>query len=103
MNGLKIIKLEFPTEQVNSIIYNAYHLSHSHVQRKMNALSMKNKGIQNKKIFSSLGISKNTLRAYFIQYQKGGVDELSKINFYKPTSTLNEHQTTQYFDKHPPL
>lgn len=105
MNVLKMIKLEFTTEQVNDIRYNAYHHPHPHVQRKMNALSMKNSGIHNKKICSSLGISENTLRAYFKQYQKGGVDELSKINFYKPTSTLNEHQATlkEYFDEHPPF
>ena len=50
MNVLKMIKLEFTTDQVNAIIYNAYNHHHPHVQRKMNALSMKNIGIHNKKI-----------------------------------------------------
>ena len=44
-----MIKLEFTTEQVNDIIYNAYHHPHTQLQRKMNALSMKNSGIHNKK------------------------------------------------------
>ena len=42
MNVLKMIKLEFTTEQVNDIRYNAYHHPRPHAQRKMNALSMKN-------------------------------------------------------------
>ncbi|GAH22427.1 unnamed protein product, partial [marine sediment metagenome] len=41
---------------------------------------------------------------YFKQFIKGGLDEIKKVNFYKPVSELDQHieSIEEYFEKHPP-
>ncbi len=50
------------------------------------------------------GISGNTLRSYLKEYQKGGIEKVKSINFYRPKSKLEAHKTTlkSYFEKNPP-
>ncbi len=60
--------------------------------------------IPHTKLVKSAGITPNTLRTYFRDYQQGGIEKLKEINFYRPQSKLEEHRTSleDYFCKNPP-
>jgi transposase len=49
-------------------------------------------------------ICENTLRSYLEQYRAGGIEGLKRLQFYRPTSELEEHHETleAYFKEHPP-
>ena len=55
---------------------------------------MKHKNIPHHKVADTLDICDNTLRGYFQQYQSGGVEQLEKLNYYKPQSQLVSHTET---------
>ena len=49
-------------------------------------------------------MSENTIRNYFQLFAKGGVDQLTQVDFDHPESDLVEHTTSLevYFHEHPP-
>ncbi len=51
-----------------------------------------------------MGISGNTLRGYFRDYQSGRIEKLKEINFSRPQSELENYRSTlkDYFESHPP-
>ncbi|MEJ2388945.1 MAG: helix-turn-helix domain-containing protein, partial [Chromatiaceae bacterium] len=70
----------------------------------MEALWLKSQGLLHEEICRLTGISGNTLRKYLRLFQSGGVEKLTEINCYMPTSALDAHrdQIEAYFRKHPP-
>jgi transposase len=70
----------------------------------MEALWLKSQGLRHEEICRLTGISGNTLRQYLRLFQSGGVEKLTEINYYTPTSELDQHrqQIAAYFRKHPP-
>ena len=99
------MQLNFNEADLKELEYQRYHHPHPRVQRKMEALYLKAKGLPHHQISELVGICDNTLRAYFEQYQLGGVAALIQINFYRPTSQLQLHYESleAYFLAHPPL
>lgn len=94
----------FTEEIIEQFRYERYHHPHPLVQRKMEALLLKSQGFSHKQIGEIVGVSQLTLRSYFDQYQRGGIEELKKLNFYRPTSKLEQHKSTieEEFTKNPP-
>jgi transposase len=70
----------------------------------MDALHLKSKGLSHKQICEILGICNNALLGYFRMYNKGGVEELRKINFHRPQSQLSVYKGSleSYFTENPP-
>ncbi len=95
---------EFTDEEIKQLRYERYHHSHPLVQRKMEALLLKAQELSHKQIGKIVGVSQLTLRSYFEQYQHGGIEELKKLNFYRPKSELEQHRSTikEEFAKNPP-
>jgi hypothetical protein len=81
-----------------------YEHIHPRVCLRMDALHLKVKEFSNKEICRALDICDNTLLTYFKLYNAGGVEELRKINFYRPQSQLISHQESleKYFTDNPP-
>ncbi len=96
--------IEFTEEEIQALNYERYHHPHPHVQRKMEALWLKNQELTQKDICRLTGISLNTLRNYLREYTRGGIESLKVLNFYQPKSELNQHKQTieSYFREHPP-
>lgn len=94
----------FTEEIIEQLRYERYHHPHPLVQRKMEALLLKSEGLSHKQIGKIVGVSQATLRTYFDQYQRGGIEELKKLNFYRPKSELEEHDSTieEEFKNKPP-
>jgi transposase len=71
---------------------------------KMDVLYLKAIGLSNDLICKITGICGNTLRKYLKEYQAGGIEGLKEVNFYRPTSELEEFSGTieDYFKENPP-
>jgi transposase len=68
------------------------------------ALWLKSQGVAHGEISRLTGISRTTLTSYLRVYQKGGIEALKTLRFYRPQSELSVHQGTLegYFREHPP-
>ena len=99
-----MLRIEFSDHDIEQLRYERYHHPHPRVQQKMEALLLKAQGLPHLVIANCVGVCENTLLAYFRTYQAGGIDALKQINFYRPSSMLEQHQTTleTYFRDHPP-
>ena len=99
-----MIQLTFSEEEIKQLEYERYHHPHPRVQRKMEAVLLKAKGLPHHQIAHCVGICGNTLHSYLQDYQEGGIEALKRVDFYKPTSQLEKHHETleAYFKEHPP-
>jgi transposase len=99
-----MIRIEFTEEAIKKLRYERFHHPHPRVQLKMEALLLKSEGLAHGQICRLLGISENTLRAYFREFLAGGVEKLKELKFFKPESDLAAHRETleAYFREHPP-
>ena len=87
-----MLKLDFTTEQIQALRYERFHHPHPRVRRKMEALLLKSQNLPQSLICTLVGVSANTLRNYFREFQNGGVEALQELDFYRPTSQLDAHQ-----------
>jgi transposase len=100
-----MIKLVFSQEEIAELDKERYNHPHPHVQKKMWVVFLKSLGkIPHELIAEIAGVCPNTMRAYFKEYETGGIEKLKQINFYQPKSELIEYKTTieHYFKDHPP-
>jgi transposase len=99
-----MIHLEFSQDILTQIQHHRLHHPHHKVRQKMDALWQKSLDIPHWQIGEIVGITGNTLRNYFREYQTGGLESLLEVRFYHPTSELADYKTClkTYFTKHPP-
>lgn len=102
--GSMMIQLAFSEDMLRHIQYHRRHHPHHKVRQKMEALWLKHLKLPHGQICQILGITGNTLRTYFREYQEGGLDKILEIRFYRPASELADYKTClkTYFPKHPP-
>src|SRR5436309_6036237 len=98
-----MLRITFSEEDIKELDYQRYHHPHPRVQRKMEALLLKAKGLPHHQIASCVGVCENTLRTYLKQYQTGGIEALKVLQFHHPTSELQAHHDSieAYFKEHP--
>jgi transposase len=99
-----MIRLSFTEEEMKELEYYRYHHPHPRVQKKMEVLLLKGKGLSNEQIAHCAGICENTMRSYFKDYHQGGIEGLKQVKFRQPQSELQGHRSTleEYFKEHPP-
>jgi transposase len=99
-----MLHLSFTEEDIQELHSQRYHHPHPRVQRKMEALLLKARGLPHHQIATCVGVCENTVRSYFEQYQTGGIEALKHLEFYQPASLLESHHETleAYFKAHPP-
>ena len=59
-----MIQIDFADDQIETLKYERYYHPHPGVQRKMEALLLKSRGLPQKQICRITGITANTLRLY---------------------------------------
>ena len=98
-----MIKLDFTEEEIKERDYQRYHHPHPRVQKKMEVLLLKARGLSNEQIAHCVGICQNTVRSYLREYEQGGIETLKQVRFRQPQSELQEHKTTleAHFREHP--
>src|SRR5437588_3761888 len=99
-----MIQLTFSEEEIKQLDYERYHYPHPRVQRKMEALLLKAKGLPHHQIADCVGVCENTLRGYLQDYRDGGIEALKRLEFYRPSSELENYRDSleAYFKEHPP-
>jgi len=99
-----MIHIEFTSDQIDELDYERYHYPHPKVQRKMEAVYLKGRGLPHAEICRLCCICETTLVAYLRQYQEGGIERLKELGYRGKTSELDEHQDTlkAHFEQHPP-
>lgn len=99
-----MIRIEFSEADIQTLNHERYHHPHPRIQKKMEVLYLKSRGLAHQEIRRLCQISKTTLVEYLRQYQQGGIEQLKQLNFKGRSSQLNEHTETleAYFKEHPP-
>jgi transposase len=104
LKEIHMLRIEFSQQDIEQLRYERYHHPHPRVQMKMEALLLKSQQLPHHLIATCVGVTENTLRAYFKAYQTGGIEALKQLDFYRPVSELDAHRATieAYFAQHPP-
>lgn len=99
-----MIRVEFSTEMIDKRDYERYHHPDPKVQKKMEVLYLKSRGLSHKEICRICRISKTTLAAYLKQYRDGGLEGLKQFGYRGQPSALLEHKQSleAYFKEHLP-
>lgn len=100
-----MIHLNISKEEQDQLHYERYNHPHPRVQKKMEVLFLKSTNKLSHELICEIAkITPNTLRSYLRDYQKGGIEKLKELNFYRPESQLKEHTQTieKYLMDHPP-
>lgn len=99
-----MMQLSFTTEQVEQLAYERFHHPHPRVQKKMEAVLLKAKGLRHKEICNVLSICGNTLRSYLREFAEGGVERLRRFEAGGSEGELDEHVDVigEYMAEHPP-
>jgi transposase len=99
-----MIKIEIPESDLQLLRDARYNYPHPRVMLKMDVVLLKGLKFNNDEIKRITGVCENTMREYWKQYIEGGVEQLKKINFYRPSSELEDYAETieEYFTKNPP-
>ncbi len=99
-----MITIEFTEADIDALDHERFHHPHPKVQKKMEALYLKAKGLKHCEICRLCGISKHTLVTYLKQYQRGGIERLKELGYKGQVSQLTAYTDllTVYFEEHPP-
>ena len=99
-----MIQLKLNEEEMTELNKSRYEHPDPAIQKRLNALYTKGLGYPHKETCRLVGIGSTALTAIFKQYQIGGLEGVSKIKRYSPTSQLDNHRSTveAYFRKNPP-
>ncbi len=100
-----MLRLTFTAEEMKELDDQRYHHPHPRVQRKMEALLLKAKGLPHHQRADCVGVCENTLRTYLQQYRDGGIEALKQLEFYQPSSQMENYRDNleTYFKEHPPI
>src|SRR5262249_55739290 len=100
----KMLQLTFTEAEIQELGDQRYKHPHPRVQRKMEAVLLKAKGLAHHQIAHCVGVCENTMLSYLKEYQEGGIEALKRLDFYQPKSELEQHREKleTYFKEHPP-
>ncbi len=99
-----MIKLHWGEEEVEALRYWRFHHPDPRVQVRLEALYLRSQGVASGEIIQLCGISKASFHRYLTAYATGGLEELKRLEHYRPQSALQAHRPTleAYFQQHPP-
>ncbi len=98
-----MIRVEFSAEIIDKLDYERYHHPSPMVQKKMEVLYLKSRGMSHKEICRFCRISKTTLAAYLKQYLEGGLEGLKTLRYKgQPNSLEHKDSLEAYFKQHLP-
>lgn len=99
-----MIHLSLTEEEVSELQHERFHHPHPRVQKKMEAVLLRAKGLTQRDVCDILDIWPNTLRSYLRQYNEGGIERLKRFDAGGSRGALDEHVETirDYFAKYPP-
>ena len=99
-----MIQVSFTDVEVERLSYERFHHPHPRVQRKMEAVLLKAKGLRHKDICDIVDICPNTLRSYLREFIDGGVEALKRFDAGGSVCELDQHTDVicRHLVEHPP-
>ena len=94
----------FSPDLLAEIRHDRYHHPHPRVQRKMEVLWLKSRGLTHADIAELADVSPRSVQRYLDEYEQGGLDRVRHLNWQGKACALDEHQPSleDYFIEHPP-
>ncbi len=84
-------KIAISDEQLAELDYERFHHPHPRVQRKMEAIFLRGKGLTIAEVCRLVGISPNTFRNYLADFEAGGVEGLKRFEAGGKVSELDRY------------
>jgi transposase len=96
--------ITFSAEEVAAIAHDRYHHPDPRVQRKMEVLWLKHKGLTHDDIADLAGVARSSVQRYLDEYCEGGLEQIRRCPWTGPLSALEEHRPSleAHFRQHPP-
>jgi transposase len=81
-----------------------YHHPHPRVQRKMEVLWLKSRGLTHTDIAELADVSPRSVQRYLDEFEHGGLERVRRLGWQGKPCELDEHQASleDYFIEHPP-
>src|SRR5215469_1251764 len=94
----------FGEEALAQIRHDRYHHPHPRVQRKMEVLWLKSRGLTHADIAALADVSPRSVQRYLDEFEQGGLDRVRRLNWQGKVCALDEHQPSleDYFIENPP-
>jgi transposase len=89
-----MLKIPFSDADIKALRYWRFHHPDPRVQVRLEALYLRSQGIANCEIQRLCGIAKASFHRYLAAYATGGLEELKRIEPYRPQSDLQSHRAT---------
>jgi transposase len=85
-----MLKIPFRAADIEALRYWRFHHPAPRVQGRLEALYLRSQGVANGERGRRCGISKASFHRYLAAYARGGIEELKRLDHYRPPS---ERQT----------
>src|SRR5215467_3713539 len=84
--------------------HDRYHHPHPRVQRKMEVLWLKSRGLSHADIAELADVSPRSVQRYLDEFAQGGLDRVRRLNWQGQACALDEYLPSleDYFIEHPP-
>ena len=94
----------FSPEVLAEIRQDRYHHPHPRVQRKMEVLWLKSRGMTHAAIADLAGVSPRSVQRYLDDFEQGGLERVRRLGWQGKRCELDGHRQSleDYFIEHPP-
>jgi transposase len=94
----------FSPDVLARIRLDRYHHPHPRVQRKMEVLWLKSRGLTHDRIAELADVSVRSVQRYLDDFERGGLERIRQLNWEGQACELDEHRDSleAYFLEHPP-
>jgi transposase len=97
-------RMNFSEEDLATIREQRFCHAHPHIQKKLEVLWLKSKGVIHIEIARLTGLGRRTIQRYLAEFRSGGLAATLEVRFAKPQSELVDHADllAEHFAEHPP-
>jgi len=94
----------FSADTVTAIRHDRYHHPHPRVQRKMEVLWLKSRGLTHAEIAEFADVSPRSVQRYLDEFEQGGLGRIRRLGWLGKACALDEHRPCleDYFLQNPP-
>ncbi len=99
-----MIHVDFTPEDIDALHHERFHHPHPRVQRKMEVLWLKSRGLTHADIAKLADVSPRSVQRYLDEFEEGGLQRVRRLGWQGKHGALDEHQASleDYFIENPP-
>src|SRR5436309_15056771 len=97
-------EFSFSPEVLAEIRHERYHHPHPRVQRKMEVLWLKSRGLTHAEIAGLADVSPRSVQRYLDEFEQGGLERVRRLRWQGKPCALAEHRPCleEYLSENPP-